>query len=147
MKITTLILLTLILTACSGGNSSSGSQQRYQGSEEFISAMSQAEKRYKAGRVSAIVEGGTSSLAGYDRKHNSILFGPAWTGYEIDDLAGILAHENTHARQPASKSHEHAVDKELEAYAAQVKFLQSIGRHDLAGIWASQDGTHVCDKW
>lgn len=143
------IILTLFITACGGGGSSSGGQERYQGSDEFVNAMKRVEHKYKASRVGAVIEGGTfaNDLADYYREQNVIRITSNWRMQEIDELAGILAHENTHARQPESTSHEHAIEKERQAFAVQVKFLQSIGRNDLAGKWASQDGTHVCRNW
>ena len=144
-----IVVLSILATGCGGGGSSSGGQQRYQGSDEFIQAMKAVEHIYKASRVNAIIEGGTfgNDLADYYREQNIIRITSKWRMQESDELAGILAHENTHAQQPKSTSHEHAIEKEKVAFAVQVNFLQSIGRHDLAGKWASQDGTHVCRDW
>ena len=143
------ILCIVLLTACGGGGSSSGGQQRYQGSDDFVKTMKDVEHRFKANRVNAIIEGGTfgNDLAGYYRGQNIIRITNKWRNQELDELAGILAHENTHAKQPKSTSHAHAIEKEQEAFAIQVAFLQSIGRHDLAGKWASEDGSHVCRDW
>ena len=149
MRKLVIFLPILVLMGCGGSGSSSGSQHRYQGSDDFVKAMQQAEHQYKASDVNVIIEGGLRSgdIAAYYKSQNVIRITEDWRIYDVDDLAGVLAHENTHARQPVSSSHEHAVQKELEAYAVQVRFLQSISRHDLAAKWASEDGTHVCRDW
>ena len=149
MKKLAIILSIVFVTGCGSGSSSSGGQQRYQGSDDFVETMAKVEGKFKANRVNAIIEGGTRNgdIAGYYKSQNVIRITNNWRSYDVDDLAGILVHENTHATQPVSTSHAHAVEKEKQAFAEQVRFLQSIGRHDLAGKWASEDGTHVCRDW